>query len=275
MIKLGHTLFALPFVLSALCLAYKNGASITLPISIYIILAFCFARAFAMAFNRIVDRKFDAENKRTANRHLVTGQISVATAKFFTLICAILFCATTFFINNLCFYLSFVALFILALYSYTKRFTSLAHFFLGFAIAISPIAVGIALFGSIEFYMIILALGLLFHIAAFDLLYSMQDKDFDEKNHLHSIPSKYGYKTAKKLSALSFALASLAFIYLGINQDFPLYYYIITSVAITLYFCEHLVIKLTRLKNISLVFFEMNVIVSALIFIAIASATLI
>lgn len=265
MIKLGHTLFALPFALSALCLAYRCSATIT-PIQVlYIILAFAGARAFAMAFNRIVDRKIDALNPRTKNRHLPAKQISLQSAIFFTFLSAMIFCISAYMLNMLCFYLSFLALAILAFYSFTKRFSSFAHYFLGFAIAICPIGVSVALFGRIDFAFIPLSLALLFHISGFDLLYSMQDRDFDIKNNLHSIPAMYGNKVAKIMSLTSFMMASLCLIWLGISQNMPIIYFIVISIAIFVYFAEHIIIKLSGLKNIDIVFFQMNVAVSLLI----------
>ena len=274
MIKLGHTLFALPFALSAMCLAYKCGAKISWREMLFIFAAFVFARAFAMAFNRIVDRKYDAKNPRTAMRHIPSGAISLGKAKSFTLVCAVMFCLSALALNTFCFWLSFLALAILAFYSYTKRFTFFAHFVLGFAIGMCPMGVSAALFGKLLFAFAPLSLALMFHIGGFDILYAMQDTQFDIKAKLHSIPSTFGNNKAKIISAASFTAASFCLVWLGVSQQFSVAYFAVISLAILTYFAEHIIVRLTGLKNIDIVFFHMNVAVSVLIFIAMACACL-
>jgi len=275
MIKLGHTLFALPFALSAIMLAYSEGKSLTLEICLYIILAFVGARAFAMGFNRIADRKFDAKNPRTKNRELAAGNISLIASIFYTFLFGTLLVFSAFMLNTLCFYLSFPALIFLAFYSYTKRFTSLAHYVLGFAIAMAPLGAWIAITSSMNLGIIIFSLALLFHISGFDLLYSLQDEKFDKANNLFSIPSKFGGRFAKKLSLITFAFALICLFATGFLFDLNFIYFLGISIVGFIYFSEHIIIKFSSLRHIKLVFFNMNACISLLIFIAITLSVLI
>jgi len=269
MIKLGHTLFALPFALSAILLAYRQGNSLSFETCFYIILAFIGARAFAMGFNRIADRKFDAQNPRTKNRELASGNISLFASIFYTAFFGLLLVFSAYMLNPLCFYLSVPALAFLAFYSYTKRFSALSHYVLGVAIAMAPIGAWIAITSSINLGIIVFSMALLFHISGFDLLYSLQDEKFDKENNLFSIPSKFGGRFAKRLSLMTFALALICLFLTGFLFDLNFIYFLGILIIGFIYFSEHIVIKFSALRHIKLVFFNMNVCISLLIFIAI------
>ena len=266
LIKLGHTLFALPFALSALCLASLNGHSLSCSKIFWVILAFAGARASAMGFNRIVDRDVDALNPRTKTRPSVTGKISIADAKVFTIISTLVFFISALMINWLCFVLAFPALAVLLGYSYAKRFTFTAHYIVGVALAIAPVGAWIAVSGTFSPKILALSLALLFNIAAFDLIYALQDMDFDKSHKLHSIPAKFGRKFTLMLSGISFVIATTLLVATGILFNLNNFYFICVAIIAMLYALgEFAICKYGETKT-QLVFFYENVAVSILIF---------
>ena len=266
LIKLGHTLFALPFALSALCLAYLDGHKPTIATIFWVILAFAGARAAAMGFNRIVDRDVDALNPRTKTRPSVTGKISIADAKVFTIISTLVFFISALMINWLCFILAFPALAVLLGYSYAKRFTFTAHYIVGVALAIAPVGAWIAVSGTFSPKILALSLALLFNIAAFDLIYALQDMDFDKSHKLHSIPAKFGRKFTLMLSGISFVIATTLLVATGILFNLNNFYFICVAIIAMLYALgEFAICKYGETKT-QLVFFYENVAVSILIF---------
>ena len=266
LIKLGHTLFALPFALSALCLAYLDGHTPTIATIFWVILAFAGARAAAMGFNRIVDRDVDALNPRTKTRPSVTGKISIADAKVFTIISTLVFFISALMINWLCFVLAFPALAVLLGYSYAKRFTFTAHYIVGVALAIAPVGAWIAVSGTFSPKILALSLALLFNIAAFDLIYALQDMDFDKSHKLHSIPAKFGRKFTLMLSGISFVIATTFLVSTGILFNLNNFYFICVAIIAILYALgEFAICKYGETKT-QLVFFYENVAVSILIF---------
>ena len=267
LIKLGHTLFALPFALSAVCLAYIEGFSLSVPKICWIILAFGGARAAAMGFNRIVDRDVDALNPRTKNRPSVTGKISIAYAKVFTVISIAIFFVSALMINWLCFFLAFPALAVLLGYSYAKRFTFTAHYIVGIALAIAPVGAWIAIADSFSLKILTLSMGLLFNIASFDLIYALQDIDFDKSHKLHSIPAKFGRKITLILSGISFVIATIFLGATGVLFNLNAIYFVCVAIIAILYALgEFAICKYGETKT-QLVFFYENVAVSLLIFI--------
>ena len=264
LIKLGHTLFALPFALSALCLAYLDGHTPTITTIFWVILAFAGARAAAMGFNRIVDRDVDALNPRTKTRPSVTGKISIADAKVFTIISTLVFFISALMINWLCFILAFPALAVLLGYSYAKRFTFTAHYIVGVALAIAPVGAWIAVSGTFSPKILALSLALLFNIAAFDLIYALQDMDFDKSHKLHSIPAKFGRKFTLMLSGISFVIATTLLVATGILFNLNNFYFIcVTIIAILYALGEFAICKYGETKT-QLVFFYENVAVAPL-----------
>jgi 4-hydroxybenzoate polyprenyltransferase len=210
LVMFEHSIFSLPFIFIAMVVAADGWFGWRL---LFLgALAAVSARNFAMAVNRYADRDIDAQNPRTASRPNVDGRISVKSMQFFIALNALAFIVVAFLINTLAFWLSFPILAVLASYSYFKRFSSLAHVILGVSLGLAPIAGVVAVSASIPLWSVLLALGVIFWVAGFDLLYSLQDMDFDKEKGLHSIPSRYGSEATLFISALFHALAVLFWI---------------------------------------------------------------
>ncbi|GAA7172752.1 4-hydroxybenzoate polyprenyltransferase [Helicobacter pylori] len=207
-----HSIFALPFLFSSMIVASKlanDTAWFGFKALILGIICAVSARNFAMATNRLMDEDIDKNNPRCANRSNVSGKIDRKSVWIFIIINALIFISCSYFINTLAFYLSFPVLFVLAIYSAFKRFSSLAHLVLGFCLGLAPIAGSVIIMGEIRIYSVILCLGVTFWTAGFDLLYSLQDMEYDKKVGLHSIPAKFGSKATLFISAFCHILAVL------------------------------------------------------------------
>src|SRR5437667_8220323 len=200
MIKFEHTLFALPFAFIGALLA-RQGLP-TLWQTFWILAAMVGARSAAMTFNRMADLQFDKLNPRTRDRALPRGTLSLQFAILFTIAMSLLFVIAAWQLNPLCFYLSLPTLAILFLYSYTKRFTSLSHLVLGFSIGCAPLAAWLAVRGEFAWAPVLLSAAVMFWVAGFDVIYSLQDTDFDRKARLFSLASRFGPGPALKLSAV-------------------------------------------------------------------------
>src|SRR5262249_19849118 len=210
MIKFEHTLFALPFAFIGALLARKG-----LPTPwqfLWIVLAMVGGRSAAMTFNRIVDLRYDRLNPRTSGRALSRGTLSIQFAVAFTVAMAALFILSAWQLNRLCFYLSFPTLAILLSYSYTKRFTSLSHIALGFAVGSAPLAAWLAVRGEFAWPPILLSAAVMFWVAGFDLIYALQDVEFDRKERLFSLPARFGIAPALRVSMLFHILTVLLLI---------------------------------------------------------------
>ena len=207
LVMFEHSVFSLPFIFIAMIVA-ANGwfGSWLLLLGV---LAALSARNFAMGVNRYADREIDAKNPRTANRPNVDGRLDGVSILIFIGVNAVIFIAVAYMINSLAFALSIPILFVLGSYSYFKRFSSLAHVILGISLGLAPIAGVVAVSATIPLWSVLLSLGVIFWVAGFDLLYSLQDMDFDKEQNLHSIPSKYGPEATLFISALFHALAVL------------------------------------------------------------------
>ncbi len=273
MIKLGHTLFALPFALCGLCLAIISGYKVSWGLFFLVILCFTGARSAAMGFNRIADLKIDAKNPRTAFRALPDGRISKFAAWFFVIFSTLVFLTSAYFINTLCFVLAFPALVVLFGYSYCKRFTFGCHFVLGIALGLAPVGAWIALAGYFDFKILALAFALLFQISAFDILYSLQDKDFDNSVSLFSIPSKFGEKKSLQICFVLFVLASAMLFLTGFLFNLNLFYFIAVALISLIYFTGFFIFKSAGLNAINTVFFKMNASSSFLILLAVLPKT--
>lgn len=195
-----HSIFSLPFIFIAMIVSAKGWFGFGL--LLLGILAALSARNFAMGLNRYADRVYDAENPRTQNRPSVDGRLDPGSIMIFIVVNALIFVAVAYMINDLAFYLSVPMLFVLGSYSYFKRFSSMAHIVLGLSLALAPIAGSIAVEAAVPLWTILLSLGVLFWVAGFDLLYSLQDIDFDVKRGLHSIPSVYGAEATLMISTI-------------------------------------------------------------------------
>jgi len=214
LVMFQHTVFSLPFIFIAMIVS-ANGWFGT-KLLILGALAAITARNSAMGFNRFVDRSFDKYNPRTAGRPSVDGRLDGASIAIFTAVNAIAFIGVAYFINDLAFYLSIPILAVLMSYSYFKRFSSMAHIVLGISLGLAPIAGAIAVSGTIPVWSVLLSLGVMFWVAGFDLLYSLQDMEFDRSNGLHSIPSRYGSQATLKISAVFHIISVMlwgAFVY--------------------------------------------------------------
>ncbi len=199
-----HTIFSFPFIFVAMVVAAKGWFGFKL--LILGALAAISARNFAMGVNRYLDRDVDALNPRTKNRPSVDGRVSLNSMRIFIAINAIIFVAVAYFINSLAFKLALPILFVLGIYTVFKRFSALAHIVLGISLGLAPIAGAVAVLGNIPNWVVVLSIGVTFWVAGFDLLYSLQDMEFDIKNNLHSIPSKLGAKNTLLLAGLFHAI---------------------------------------------------------------------
>ena len=205
LVMFEHSIFSLPFIFIAMIVAADGWFGFTL--LIFGIFAAVSARNFAMGVNRYADRDIDAQNPRTATRPNVDGRLDSASILLFIAVNAFVFVSVAYMINDLAFKLSFPILFVLGGYSYFKRFSSLAHIVLGVALGLAPIAGVVAVEATIPAWSVMLSLGVIFWVAGFDLLYSLQDIEFDKENNLHSIPSKFGSDATFFISALFHSLA--------------------------------------------------------------------
>src|SRR5271170_2178647 len=222
MIKFEHSVFALPYALvGALLAARASGGLPTWWQLLWIIVAMVGARSAAMTMNRIADLEYDRRNPRTANRALPTGELSVGFAWAFTLAASALLVLAAWQLNPLALKLSPVALAVLFLYSYTKRFTSLSHLVLGFCLGMSPAAAWIAIRGSLDWRMLILCAAVTLWVGGFDVLYACQDVDFDKTAELYSIPKRFGIARALLIARLMHVVMVALLVWLALSFELP------------------------------------------------------
>lgn len=220
LVAFEHTIFSASFILIAMCVAsFERYHSVFFPLHIFLLCAISLisARNFAMAFNRLIDSDIDALNPRTMGRNSVNGVLGRGSIFAFCVLNIAIFIIAAYFINDLAFYLSVPFVFIIGFYSYAKRFTYLAHYILGVALALAPISGAIAILGYIPLWCVYLSLGVAFWVAGFDLLYSLQDMDFDRANALHSVPARFGVNMTLYISRISHIIA-LVFWYLFVQS---------------------------------------------------------
>ena len=290
LVKFSHTIFAMPFaligfVLGVFALLFYNPA---VPVNdlpgqfremietsdftnlwkffliklAFIIGCMIFARSAAMAFNRWLDKNFDAKNTRTAIREIPSGVISANNALIFTIVSCALFLVTCFFINRICFYLSPVALFVVLFYSYTKRFTALCHLVLGVGLSLAPIGAYLAVTGQFALLPILFSFTVLFWVSGFDIIYALQDEEFDKSNQLHSIPAALGKSKALMVSNLMHVLSAACVIAAGIYGHFGYWYWIGVLVFCSLLIYQHTLVKPNDLRKVNMAFFTTNGIAS-------------
>ncbi|MBS1511393.1 MAG: UbiA family prenyltransferase [Bacteroidetes bacterium] len=229
---------------------------------ILVVLCMVFARSAAMAFNRWLDAKYDALNPRTAVREIPAGIIKPQNALAFTIGNCVLFIITTFFINQLCFYLSPIALFVILFYSYTKRFTPLCHLVLGTGLSLAPLGAYIAVTGAFAVLPVIFSCTVLFWVSGFDIIYALQDEEFDKKNKLHSIPQAVGKVNALRISEVLHVLSAICIIGAGVYGHFGWLYWIGVAFYISLLVYQHLLVKPNDLSKVNGAFFTTNGIAS-------------
>jgi len=262
LIKFSHTIFAMPFAFIGFFLATKSYEFewITL---VHVIFCMVFARSAAMAFNRYIDRDVDTANPRTAKiREIPNGSIKANSALLFVVINSLLFIATTYLINPLCLALSPIALLVVLGYSYTKRFTALCHLILGLGLALAPIGAYLAVSGEFNIIPLFFSAAVLFWVSGFDIIYSLQDEEFDKTHELHSIPVLLGKKNALMLSNILHLLTFSALSIAGLLGDFILYYWIGFSIFSALLVYQHTLVKENDLSKVNLAFFTTNGIAS-------------
>ena len=263
LVKIHHTIFSLPFALIGFFLAVneKNG-NINLRLLLLVVLCVLFARNAAMGFNRYVDREFDKKNPRTALREVPKEIIKPQSALFFVILNALFFIITAGFLNFLCLMLSPVALFIVLGYSFTKRFTYLSHLFLGLGLALAPIGAYLAVTGYFTILPVLYSLCVLLWVAGFDIIYALQDIDFDKSENLKSIPARIGIRRALRISALFHFVSVLLIILAGLIYPFHWLYWTGCAIFTILIIYQHLIVKPDDLSRVNLAFFTLNGIAS-------------
>lgn len=259
LVLFAHSIFAMPFAFIGFFLGVTTTDQ---PFNWYLLLAvvlcMVFARNAAMAFNRYLDRDIDARNPRTVMRDIPSGKVSAKEALIFVIINGVLFIATTYLINPLCFYLSPVAIFVVLFYSYTKRFTALCHLVLGLGLGLAPIGAYIAVTGQFNIVPVLYSFAVLFWVSGFDIIYALQDEEFDRSEKLHSIPSALGRKNALKLSSSLHVLSAACVIAPIYFMDFgwPYYAGVVFFCAMLIY--QHRLVKPNDISKVDRAFATTN-----------------
>ncbi|MGQ9456418.1 MAG: UbiA-like polyprenyltransferase [Armatimonadota bacterium] len=268
LIKFEHTIFALPFALSSALVAAKGLPNVrTL---FLVLLAMVGARSAAMAFNRIVDLRYDALNPRTSDRALPKGLVHISTAWSIVVVCSGLLVIAAFLLNPLAFALSPLALAIILGYSYSKRFTSLSHLWLGLSLGIAPVGAWIAVTGEIGFPSLVLSAGIILWTAGFDIIYALQDIEFDQEWGLFSLPSRIGAEKALMVSRLFHASSVGLLVWFGYLCGLGIWYYLGVGLAAVSLAYEQSIVSPDDLSRVNTAFFNANGFVSfsMLVFVA-------
>jgi 4-hydroxybenzoate polyprenyltransferase len=259
LIKFSHTVFALPFALIGFVLGVlTTDAAWDWSLFVKMLLCMVFARSAAMAFNRWLDRSYDALNPRTAAREIPAGAIRPTGALLFTIVCCLLFIAITWTINRTVFYLSPVALFVILFYSYTKRITALCHLVLGVGLALAPIGAYLCVHPEFDWLPVLFS-GMVFTwVSGFDIIYALQDIDFDRSQNLHSIPAALGLKGALLASSLLHVVTAGLVVIAGFYGHFNAWYWIGAAVFTGLLLYQHLIVKPDDLSRVNMAFANTN-----------------
>lgn len=266
LVRFSHTVFALPFAMASLALAWPMHP-VTLRSLAWILVAMVGARTAAMGFNRLVDRKFDALNPRTRDWELPRGVVTIWEALFLTVAASLLFLFAAYQLNPICFMLSPVALAIVFFYSLTKRFTWTSHVFLGIALSLAPVGAWLAVTDSpldpeelkIPFF---LGMAVLFWLAGFDIIYSLQDREFDRQQGLKSVPVRFGVGGALRLSAFFHFCTAVFLALVGLAAGSGAVYWLGFAGVSTVLFWEHRIVTPDNLSRINRAFFDFNAYVS-------------
>lgn len=263
LVKFSHTIFALPFALIGLFLGvWYEGRPFEWRIFFAVVLCMVFARSAAMAFNRYIDARYDELNPRTAVREIPAGIIQKKQAAVFVAINCILFMVTTWFINLLCFYLGPLALFVILFYSYTKRFTPLCHLVLGVGLALAPIGSYLAVTGYFNWLPLLFSGVVITWVSGFDILYALQDEEFDRSQGLKSIPVLLGRRGALLSSMLLHVLTALFIIAIGLSGSFGWIYWTGAGLFIGLLIYQHTLVKPHDISRVNMAFATTNGIAS-------------
>ena len=279
LVKFSHTIFAMPFAMIGFALGLRSeidssnyfsaSSSIISTLAHWhigtlflVLICMVSARSAAMAFNRYLDRSFDAKNPRTAIREIPRGIISPNNALRFTIVNCIIFIVATFFINTICFILSPVALFVILFYSYTKRFTALCHLVLGLGLSLAPIGAYLAVTGKFDVLPVLFSIAVITWVSGFDIIYAMQDIDFDNSQKLHSIPTSLGKEHALNTSILLHVISAAAVISAGVYGHFGILYWLGIAVFSGMLIYQHLLVKPNDLSKVNIAFMTANGIAS-------------
>ncbi|MBI1344148.1 MAG: 4-hydroxybenzoate octaprenyltransferase [Terrimonas sp.] len=290
LIKFSHTIFAMPFALIGFFVGFFKVSDYAVSVVpgwhtvildkeqlefnifldkqtiflrfLLVILCMVFARSAAMAFNRYLDRSFDARNPRTAIREIPAGILKANNVLLFTIASCCLFIACTYFINRLCFYLSPVALLVVLGYSFTKRFTPLCHLVLGLGLSLAPIGAYLAVSGQFAVLPVLFSCCVLFWVSGFDIIYALQDEDFDRENDLYSIPASLGKKKALRIAAILHFLSFACIIIAGLVGLFGGLYWVGVGIFTLMLLYQHSLVKPNDLSRVNLAFMTANGIAS-------------
>lgn len=287
LVKFSHTIFAMPFALIGFFLGMARLSppwdrnltigwgtnSIKIDPSYYqwwylplkfvlVLICMVTARSAAMAFNRYLDRSFDAKNPRTAIREIPRGIIAPESALRFVIFNCIIFTVVTFFINSICFYLSPVALFVILFYSYTKRFTPLCHLVLGLGLSLAPIGAYLAVTGHFDWLPLFFSFAVISWVSGFDIIYALQDVDFDRSQQLYSIPAAVGKSKALHISEFLHVVSAVCVITAGVYGHFHWIYWIGVAVFVGMLIYQHSIVKPNDLSKVNIAFMTANGIAS-------------
>ena len=277
LIKFSHTIFALPFALIGFFLGLSKQniesqllnqaqepffSSHNMLLFLFVLGCMVTARSAAMAFNRYLDRHIDALNPRTAIREIPKGIIKPNQALFFTILSSILFVVFAALINKICFYLSPIALFVVLGYSYTKRFTPFCHLILGIGLSLAPIGAFLAVTGVFNLLPLLFSFTVIFWVSGFDIIYALQDEDFDQSNKLYSIPAWLGKVKALRVSELLHLIAGIFVLMAGIYGNFSFIYWIGASIFSGMLIYQHSIVKPNDLSKVNIAFMTANGIAS-------------
>ncbi|MDR1343209.1 MAG: putative 4-hydroxybenzoate polyprenyltransferase [Prevotellaceae bacterium] len=258
LVKISHTVFAMPFAFIGYFLAQQQAESFRWELLLLVVLCMFFARNAAMSFNRYVDRLFDAANPRTALREIPRGVVQPKHALLFCLANALLFVATTFFINRLCLALSPVALALVLGYSYAKRFTAWCHFILGLGLSIAPVGAYIAVSGAFAAPPMLLAALVLLWSGGFDIIYALPDEEFDRQQRLHSVPAALGRKAALWLSAAVHLACFAIILYFGIYVINNAFYWTGAFIFAGCLVYQHKILSINDISKVNIAFAAVN-----------------
>jgi 4-hydroxybenzoate polyprenyltransferase len=258
LVKFSHTVFAMPFALIGFALGVEAGYAFSLRLLVLVILCMVFARNAAMGFNRVADRDVDALNPRTSRREIPAGVIGTRAALLFVALNSILFMVAASLINRLTLWLSPVALFVVLGYSLTKRFTSLSHFVLGLGLSLAPIGSYISVTGHFNLLPLIFSFAVITWVSGFDIIYALQDDEFDRDNRLHSIPSLTGRRNALLISSGVHFLTFIIVFFAGLYGNFGWLYWCGTAVFSILLFYQHYIVKPSDISRVNMAFATTN-----------------
>ena len=264
MIKFAHTIFALPFAMIGYVAGIFSGVGFCWQTLFLVLLCMVFARSAAMSFNRYADRFIDARNPRTEMREIPSGTIKPRAALIFVIVNAVAFIVSCMFLNMLVFFLSPVALLVILGYSFTKKYTALCHFVLGAGLSLAPIGAYLAVTGTFAWLPVMFSFVVLLWTGGFDIIYALQDSDFDRRERLHSIPAFLGIRRALIVSAAVHVLAGILTVIIGVVWNFSIWYSVGAAIFLFLLTYQHLIVKTNDLSRVNAAFFTSNGIASVI-----------